>query len=411
VVAANLSGEPFSTWAGPVSIATGAEYRREETVMESDTSSALTRWRSINTQPFSGEYEVKEGYVEVAVPLARDMALADNLDINAAARYTDYSTSGNIWAWKLGANYSPVADVRFRGTVSRDIRAPNNYELYSRGNQVLSPITDPRDNLSRTVRQVTSGNPTLKPEEADTTTVGVVYRPSFIPGLETSIDYYKIEIEDAIATVPAQDIADFCFRGQTNFCAGVTRDAVTGNITQINLSPFNADSLETSGFDFEAKYRLAVGEGQMTIRGLANYVSELTTTRNRVSTDTVGLVGLAPPPYGVPEWRYNLDATYDIGRWGFGASFNYIGGGEWDNRWNKTQMDIADNTIAGKGYVDINANFDVTEQFQVFGRVENLFDQDPAITPNAINQPTIANSPHYDHRGQYIVVGGRVRLR
>jgi outer membrane receptor protein involved in Fe transport len=301
--------------------------------------------------------------------------------------------------------------VRFRGTISRDIRAPNNYELYSRGNQVLSPVTDPKDNLSRTVRQVTSGNPTLTPEEADTKTVGVVYRPSFIPGLEASVDYYQIEIAGAIATVPAQDIADFCFKGQTNFCAGVTRDAATGNITQINLSPFNADSLETSGLDFEAKYKLALGEGQMTIRGLANYVNELTTTRNGVSSDFAGLVGLSPPPYGIPKWRYNIDASYDIGPWGVGATFNYIGGGEWDNRWNKTQNDIADNTIAGRGYVDINANYDVTKSFQVFGTVQNLFDQDPPITPNAINQPTIANSQFYDRRGQYIVVGGRLRLR
>jgi outer membrane receptor protein involved in Fe transport len=412
VYAANISGEPFSTWAGPVSIATGAEYREEETVQESDTSSALSRWRSINAQPFSGKYDVKEGYVEVAVPLARDMAFADNIDVNAAARYTDYSTSGGIWAWKLGANYSPVADLRFRATVSRDIRAPNNFELYSRGNQVLQPVTDPRDNISRTAKQLTSGNPFLTPEEADTTTVGVVYRPHWFPGLEASVDYYKIDVEGAISNVAQQDVVDSCFKlGLQNFCSGIILDPATGFITQVNTSPYNADNLETSGYDIEAKYKVALGQGEMTVRGLANYVNELTTTRNGIANDFAGLVGLPAPPIGAPKWRYNIDASYAIGRWGVGASFNYIGGGEWDTRWNKTQNDIADNTIAGRGYVDINAKYDVTKEFQIYGAVQNLFDQDPPIVPNAINQPTIANSQFYDKRGQYIVVGGRVRLK
>src|SRR5690606_27651844 len=116
--AANISGSPFSTWAGEVKLAVGAEYRREFTEMTADEDSALSRWRSINSQPFTGEFNVKEGYAEVVVPLASGSRFAENLELNGAIRYTDYSLSGGVTTWKLGANYSPIPDLRFRATVS-----------------------------------------------------------------------------------------------------------------------------------------------------------------------------------------------------------------------------------------------------------------------------------------------------
>ncbi len=409
VFAASLSGRPFSTWAGDVSVAVGAEYRREQTVLTADPNSAVRRWRSINAQPFDGSFNVKEGFVEVVVPLASGAPMADNLELNGALRYTDYSTSGGVATWKIGVNYSPFADLRARATLSRDIRAPNNFELFSRGNQVISPIIDPRDNLARQTVQITSGNPDLQPERADTFTIGLVYQPSWLPGLRTSIDYYSIRIEDAISTVSAQNIVDFCEAGQTDFCSGVVRDG-GGTITRVNVTPFNAQSLKTSGIDFEMQYRFALGGGQMSLRGLVNYVDELVTTANGVANDYVGLAGVSPPPQGVPQWRVNLDVSYTIDRLRLGLNYRYIDGGNFDTRFNRTVLDIADNAISGRSYVDIFSSYDLTRNLQIYGRVENLFNQDPPIAPNGIYQPTIANSPFFDRRGTFWAVGARIRL-
>ena len=410
VFAANISGSPLSTWAGQVKLALGVAYRRERTVLRSDSDSAARRWRSINSQPFSGEFDVKEGYAEVVVPLASGIPFADSLDLNGAIRYTDYSLSGGVTTWKIGVNYSPISDVRFRATLSRDIRAPNNFELFSRGRQVINSIVDPRDNLARQTVQITSGNPALEPEKADTLTAGVVIQPDFLPGLRASFDYYRIEINGAVSTVAPQNIVDFCEAGRTEFCAGVIRDPTTGIISRINVFPFNADSLKTSGVDVELQYRTPLLGGELSLRGLGNYVAEISTTSNGVTNDYVGLAGVSPPPQGLPEWRINVDANFSLDRWRVGLGYRYVDGGMFDTRFNQDRFDIADNTVAGRSYVDLSASYELTQAVEVYGRVENLFNVYPPITPNGITQPTIANSQFFDRRGTFFVVGARLRL-
>jgi outer membrane receptor protein involved in Fe transport len=410
VFAANLSGSPFSTWAGDVKLAVGAEYRRERTELTADADSALRRWRSINAQPFSGEFNVKEGYAEIVVPLAKGSPWADSLDFNGAVRYTHYSLSGGVTTWKAGLSYAPIPDLRFRGTLSRDIRAPNNYELFSRGNQVINPIIDPRTNIARSTVQITSGNTALEPEKADTLTVGAIFQPTGLSGFRASIDYYSISIKKAVATVTPQSIVDYCHAGRTEFCDGVIRDAVTGFITRVNVIPFNADSLETSGVDVELQYRFPLLGGELKLRGLANYVIEISTTSNGVTNDYVGLAGIGAPPQGLPEWRINFDADYAIGDLKLGLGYRYIDGGKFDTRFNITTLDLADNTVPGRSYVDLSAAYKLTSAVEVYGRVENLFDADPPITPNAIATPTVANSQFFDRRGTFFVLGARLRL-
>jgi outer membrane receptor protein involved in Fe transport len=413
VYAFNISGEPFKTPGGPISVAAGAEHRRESTVQRSDRDSTLRRWRSINAQPFSGEYDVDEGYVEFAAPLAAGQPLADHFDVNGAFRYTDYSTSGPVRTWKIGLNYAPVSVLRFRGVVSQDIRAPNNFELYSNGNQVLSPLVDPRDNQSRTVLQITRGNSLLKPEKALTHSFGVVYQgeDGWLSNFRASIDYYEININQAVTNPAPQDIVNFCFQGQTQFCSGVILSPTTNLISQVNVSPFNADTQKTSGLDMEASYRFDnVAGGDLTVRLLSNFVRELTTIANGVANDYVGLAGLSPPPTGVPEWRTNVDFNWRRDALRLGLGYRFMGGGKFDTRFNITQLDLQNNDIKGRSYVDINASYDVTKNYSVYGRVENLFDVDPPITPNAINQPTVANSQFFDRRGLFWTVGGRVKF-
>ncbi|MDP3299069.1 MAG: TonB-dependent receptor, partial [Phenylobacterium sp.] len=176
VAAANISGDPFSTWAGPVSMAAGIEHRKEE-VSGNVPTVFQSGWFVGNYRPTFGSYTVTEAYVEAVVPLA------DGFDLNAAVRGTDYSTSGYVTTWKVGAVYSPIPDLRFRVTRSRDIRAPNLNELFAAGTSRTNTLLDPFNNGQATqFLELTTGNLALDPELADTWGLGVVVQPSFLPG-------------------------------------------------------------------------------------------------------------------------------------------------------------------------------------------------------------------------------------
>ncbi|MGQ7329783.1 TonB-dependent receptor domain-containing protein, partial [Streptococcus suis] len=129
--------------------------------------------------------------------------LGKDLELNAAGRVTDYSTSGSIWSWKAGLSYTPFEGLRLRGTRSRDIRAPNVSELFNAGRMQTASPTDPFRGgaIAQGIPVTLGGNPTLKPETAQTLTVGLVVEPTQIPRLSFSVDYYNIRIKDAIQTV------------------------------------------------------------------------------------------------------------------------------------------------------------------------------------------------------------------
>ncbi|HWL46258.1 MAG TPA: TonB-dependent receptor, partial [Sphingomonadaceae bacterium] len=310
----NISGSPFATWAGDVSLAFGFEYRREKISSVSDPVSVLRGWRSINQQPFSGALTVKEGYAEIGVPLAKDLPLARDLELNGAVRYADYSSSGGVTTWKVGLNYSPISDLRFRATVSRDIRAANINELYAGQNQVINTIVDPRNNVANYVTQLTGGNPDLKPEKADTRAIGVVFQPSFLPGFNMSIDYYSIKIKDAITSIPAQTIVNSCLLAHEPLACNFVRltPAPDNKIDTVVATLVNAQTMETRGVDFEASYRQPVAwfgtSGTVGARVLVTYVDKLTLTTPGSSIDYVG--DLATDYSGQPRWKANFDLTY-----------------------------------------------------------------------------------------------------
>ena len=209
VAAANLRGSPFATWAGDVAIALGAEYRKESADAVADPISNAGGFNYSNPRSFSGSYDVKEGFVEIVAPLARDLPLLQKLDVNAAVRLTDYSSTGRVTTWKVGGTWAPVDGLLVRATRSRDIRAPNNSELFSTltsRSSLVNSFTGATDQLV----VIASPSPDLKPETSDTFTVGAVLSPSFLPGLNISVDYYDIKVEGAISSIPAQTIIDRC---------------------------------------------------------------------------------------------------------------------------------------------------------------------------------------------------------
>ncbi|MGE0447311.1 MAG: TonB-dependent receptor plug domain-containing protein, partial [Vicinamibacterales bacterium] len=211
----SLTGEPFDTWAGPVSLALGAEYRTESVTpgnIAGYCPKCLTSsYTAGNYKGTLGKYNVKEAFIETVVPLANDEEWAQLFDLNGAVRFTDYSTSGFVTTWKVGVTYAPVDDVRLRASRSRDIRAGNLGELYNAGGggqspglvdpfRTTSPTQPPTQGQQYTWLNSTSGNPLLEPEKADQTNMGIVYQPSWFPGFSASADYYDITINGAIET-------------------------------------------------------------------------------------------------------------------------------------------------------------------------------------------------------------------
>lgn len=181
---ASISGPLLEGWAGPISFATGVDYRNLKDVVRSNAFAAAGDYFTGSVVPWSGGYEIWEAFGELDMPLARNAPLLRSLDLNTAIRYAHYSTSGGAWTWKVGLTWEPVDDLRFRATRSRDIRAPNPEDLFGAGLLRSYTITDPFRNGVTTsgVPFTAVGNPNLTPEKADTTVVGVVYRPSWLPG-------------------------------------------------------------------------------------------------------------------------------------------------------------------------------------------------------------------------------------
>jgi len=404
-VAANFGGTLFKNWAGDVAFAVGAEYRKDSLVGVSDETSLLKEWRVLNPQPTVGELAVKEGYVELGVPLLADLPFAQKLELNAAGRITDYSRSGQVKTWKLGLNYEVNSSIRLRATRSRDIRAPNLNELFqSRGANVGS-FRDPRNNTNISIFWSSGGNPDLRPEIADTFTGGVVLTPTFVPGLQLSVDYYKIKIKEVITSFGAQQVLDGCYlRGQTELCDYVHLNPDTNAIASVDALRFNANTLETSGVDIEAAYRTGLdsifkdADGTLSFRLLVNYIPHLITTASGVPTENAG--------EGIPHWRANFNTSYTNGPLRISATVRWIQGGVRDNDYVEG-IDINDNTYPGRTYVDISAERAIGEHFAVFGRVSNVFNSFPPITPNGVFGPQTATNAMFDTIGRRFQIGAK----
>ncbi|WP_298396868.1 TonB-dependent siderophore receptor [Sphingobium sp.] len=415
VFSAHIGGDlPFSTWAGPISVAGGFDYRREWARRVSDPISTSPNPRTgapggflfTNPQPLRGSYNVKEVYAEVAVPLAKDSRFAHSLDLNGAVRYTDYSTSGGVVTWKIGATYEPFADLRLRATRSRDIRAANINELYT-SSLGFTGITDPENGMTYTVSPRLIGNPDLDPEKADTTTIGAIYRPSFLPGFGVSVDYYTINIKGAITTLNLQNQINECFAGNAALCALQTRGGPNNLITSI-IQPFlNLQSLKTNGLDIDVNYRLQWGEdNSLMLRAIASRVGKLqTTTLGSAPLDVAGVVGTGRN--GIPHWTGNATLRYDGGGNSVILRERFVGGGAFD------PLLAPGYRIPSVFYTDLTVQrkFAVSGgEFEAFATVTNLFDRNPPFNPGTSTSSASVNLTLHDGVGRSFAAGLRFKF-
>lgn len=380
VVAANVRGDLLEGWAGPITSAFGVEYRKEELAAVADADSERNLWQTSNRKGLRGDYDVKEVYAELLVPLLGDTAFADNLDLNLAARNTDYSSSGSVTTWKAGFTWDLDEQVRFRLSQSRDIRAGNIGELYTPTAVTLGNVNNPITSVRVPVQTVTTGNPTLAPEEADTFTAGVVLEPSFVDNLQLSVDYYSIDIAGQIGSVTPQNIVDLCYLNKEDeFCSRIENDA-NGVITRINNSFLNLNSFETSGVDILTAWSLPVWSGDLNLRLTSTWVDKRETTFKIGGTtqDTAG-------EFTNPHWKHFVQARYSIGKFSALIDWRWYGGGKLSNQRIEGFAGVQGaniNDLSAVNYTSLNLSYGVSGLIEgwdgnLFFRVDNLFDRDP----------------------------------
>jgi outer membrane receptor protein involved in Fe transport len=437
VAQAGFQFEPFSLPAGSVSIAAGAEYRRESytnTVNQLDAQNpGVTRWFG-NYKLGRGKYDVKEAFAEIIVPVLRDVAFVKSFDLNAAGRVTDYSTSGRVETWKVGGTWDVNDDLRFRGTRSRDIRAPNLNDLFLAGTGSGVGVLVPGTSSQVFVNNVTGGVPNLTPEIADTTSFGVVYRPSFLPGFSFSADRYKIGINDAIQLLTSQQVVNNCYGvgvpATPAACANISLNpnpvfpGLTGQLTGavIRVGGANIAQQDVAGWDFEFGYRRDLSEfneslpGSIEMRAVGSYLTKFTQTFNGATTNYKGMVfpGVLPIAGG-PKWRWFITSSYSLGPSTTTLTVRTVSKAVVNNEAPGSALSVRENSIRAVQYLDINQAWNLNvlgSDSQVFFKVENVFDMDPPKIPSTAGTAYASSgtaSDYYDLIGRYFRVGFRFK--
>lgn len=405
-----ISGSPFSTWAGPVSVALSAEWRR--IAYNADSSGqptdyadctaltynckpgSTTLWQQ--TFPSSGtvSQQVAEGALEFDAPLVEDMPLVKSLSINGAARYTSYNTSGNYVTWKLGADWHVTDRFRFRATESRDIRAPTLYDLFQPVSVVPGTFSDVLTGLTPYVPSVNYGNPHLKAEIGKTTTAGFVWRPQWLPGSSLSLDGYHITVDDAIVTIqgfnPAFQRACYASGGTSFYCSlqsrpnGFADTSAANAVTAFYIEPENVAQLETYGADLEADYTRELWTRPFAVRLLASYQPHI--IYRQPNTPTIdqgdaawGQNGLTAAPSVQLTAFFAYQVTDDLTanlteHWRNAMKESGVASQVW-----------TDNHVPSFGMTDVTLSYDLEKilgvgDSQVFLTVENLLNSDPPPT-------------------------------
>ena len=433
VLAASAQGEPFSSWAGPVSVAFGIEHRKESAAGIVDPLGALGQWDYGNYRPLNANTSVTEGFVETIIPLAKNTPWANSLDLNAAARFTGYQTSGFVATYKVGLTYDPIDDIRFRLTRSRDIRAPNLIELFSGGGGGFPGYINPfRNNASEIGRSSTSGNASLVPEVSDMTGLGVVLNPQFFPGFNASVDYWNMDIGKAIGNLTVQQIIDQCYIGNTQMCAALVFGPGQ-TITDINIRPFNLVSQLARGIDFEASYRTSLDAinsdwgGSLMLRFLATHFIK-NYSSNGITIPYEGAGVNAGVANAVPHWRWNGSATYTTESISLNLGARGTSAGVYNNSnvqctsgcpvstGNNRTVDT--NAIDGAVYWDTSVayKFAMGEKgaAELFLNVRNLTNKDPVIVAPGPGGFTYEAAPYngalYDALGRTFRAGIRFKM-
>ena len=445
----SFSGEVWRGWAGPIAAAFGASFRKEkieqivydpsnpssdpaifpasaaqDPALRGVPSNIATRSSMIQNSTVAnvhGYYNVGEAFAEVQIPLLADLPFAESLNFLGAARYAVYTGSGGVWSWKAGLDWQVIDDLRLRGTISRDVRAATLLERFNQTGGIGTVTRDPQfpNDGSQSFTSRAGGNPDLLPEVSTTYTVGAVFQPSFLPGFSASVDYWKVDIADAIGTLGFQRIVDDCFASPTSsVCSLITRDAITGRLNQVRNITQNIAAAAGKGIDIEVSYRRAVslfgGDENVSARLFWSHLIENSTTTDRTNLatyfDLAGQTGVG----NLPDDSVTAIQSYTVDGFNFSLTERFISSGIYNKRYNLpgVRPDVADNTVPSVIYVNLSASYTwdmAGGSFELFGNVQNLLDRDPPLTPTVFDS-SLGQTGNQVNAGLFDLLGRRFTI-
>jgi len=468
IVEASLSGPLLAMPAGDLRVALGAFYKEDQYQYSASPEASvflpatdIVPFERPDIQGFSASDDIKgddhnlDVYVEALVPLLAELRGVESLEAVLGYRLSDYESAGSFDSWKVELLYQPIESIRVRSSYQEAVRAPGVSELYlpqlpaffgfdsfyfpnelepcevgSRERSgpdagrvealcleqgvpasLLPGYRKPRD----FVQGVAGGNPDLGPEEALTTTLGVVWTARaahpLLANLQVSLDWYRIDIQNRILEVFFEEFVPNCYDARYNpdfsvdseWCTPFRRDASTGGIVDVQQLLRNAYDWETDGLDLQLDWRIDFGPGQLGVNWLVAWVDSVTVgvhTGNVSPEELVGTIGnFVSGTFGVgtslPEWKSNLHLSYAWRDLTMGASWRYI------------DSMIRLNTdpvfrVPHVDYFDLNAGYEFSagllEGLEMRVGIENVTDRDPPIVPNMQGPNT--DSSQYDVLGR-----------
>jgi iron complex outermembrane receptor protein len=461
-----VTGDWLELPAGPIGVAVGAEWRELSSQTIADPRFAgggvLGLLARSNVE---GSTDVSEVFVEALVPLLAGAPFADYLGLEAGYRYSDYKFSGTADNWKAGIDWAPLPGLRFRAMAQRAIRAPNIDELFAQASEQPGSLFDTRaDFCSASTDPVGNGltdlcvaqgipadqvgiyeaqenyplvefrgggNTSLEPETADTFTAGVVLQPERFEGLSLSLDYYSIEIDNAIGGTDLENALRLCGRTGdplSSFCQPVVRDD-SGNIVEYTNPQFNLAELKVEGVDLALNYRFDLGStlalpghsAQLALQMLFNYAMENTLRSTPTSTpiDCAGFYGGAcrfgvPGFQVIPEYRGSTRLTYYSGPLSVALNWRWIG--VIDNHLDTTCEQTPEfcypsvlDEIDARNYLELSGRYEFGDRVEVYGGVSNLTEEAPPLMGAGAIQSNTAPSL-YDVFGRRFFMGFRFRI-
>ena len=431
VASASLAGTLGNLGMGAdnVGLAVGAEYRKVSAEFIPDTALSSGDVVGFNAgDPTAGSYNVKEIFAELRVPIIADRPFFERLELNGAGRYSDYSLEavGGTWTYAGGIEWAPVSDITFRAQYQRAVRAPNVQELFQGQTNGFPGAVDPCALASAgtnatinalcletgvpagaigtaglqpatQIQGLFGGNPNLEEETSDTYTAGVVLRPSFAPGLNITVEYFNIKVDNYIDELGGglPGTLNLCYNViqdiDSVYCQAIAdggRNPANGQIGDNGYLPLigkaNVGKIETDGVDFQLDYSLPINGGLLGETSKLNFAFMGTYTNNYKFyavqelddyTQCAGSFGQLVCGNPLPEWKWNTRLTWIDGPLTSSLRWRHLG--------KATDDDVATDYVVErlKSYdvFDLAFSFDVSEEFNLSMGVNNLLDKKPQI--------------------------------
>jgi len=441
VISANVTGTLFELPAGPLQFAGGLEHRKESNDHQFDPLYNTKQNGFVQEKDIKGSITVDEVYSEFHAPII------DSLSIRAAGRYSDYSTLGGFSAYNYGLEWAPIESLRFRAVYAHAVRAPNIGELFRPAAAGVTSIVDPCNGVSigdsgttaetcladpgvlananandgtvtfiqtdfQGVGTLNTVNPDIQEEAATTWTFGMVYQPESVPGLALTLDYYDIEVDDAISSVSNQFVVDQCYQeGRADFCALVDRrpaaaaPASAGSVQLITSGLVNSGGRFSEGIDLTAAYVMDVWDGSLSIDFSYTHLLDQGLIP-QIGADVNNEAG----EVGFPDDKAVVKLKYDNAPWSVAMTNQYVGKSYIDDGFLYSRFGDDTNIHSGKFafdaelYTDLQAKYRVQDTYDIYVGVKNLFDSQP---PKILSGIPGNRNATYDIIGRFFYFGVR----